>query len=359
MRVPIGSWKIVGGACLVGEPNNLVVDAVPTVDEKGVQTMLVTGPSSGLCRWLTGRVQLHNEMKAAWEQALSTEKSQHSWWRLWQRLTLWLKEFPSPQIIATVTYFDFSDGDKSSSPTPWFTAMFAYESPPPAESFGVFSHLEESFVVFPGAAPKEVTLLLNPSPTFNTVLPQEEQPTIVPDMNDVFSFFGQNMERAEHTRAAFRVDYDEIVTTPITFNLKLADFWSFGGDCMIQGNFVITWDEASTPCLHIHQATMNLVTAYLADKIEAIKFTARGIDFFRNVVPGVAAVVEKPPFRAPGGTPLLDWTNKMVYLGFLTDPLLKRKFSRAKKILSHIRWQMAASVAEGILNPGVFFGPPS
>lgn len=75
MRVPIGSWKIVGGACLVGEPNNLVVDAVPTVDEKGVQTMLVTGPSSGLCRWLTGRVQLHNEMKAAWEQALSTEKS--------------------------------------------------------------------------------------------------------------------------------------------------------------------------------------------------------------------------------------------------------------------------------------------
>ncbi|KFH03791.1 putative transmembrane protein [Toxoplasma gondii VAND] len=354
MNVPINSWTTVERACLVGLPNNLVVDAMPTVDARGVQNMVVTGPSSRLCQWLADRIQSHNDQRGAWQKALLKEKSKYGWWRLWTRLALWQKEFPSPRIIATVTYFDFTDGDANPLATPWFSAIFTYELPPPADSFGVFDHLEGSFASFPGAAPKEVTLLLNPSSTFNMVLP-EDRPNEPPDVSDVFNFLGYSSEQKEQTRAYFHIKFNDIGSTPVTFNLKLADFWSYGGDCIIKGNFLVTWSEYRTPCSLVHEVTNSMVTAYLADKVEAVKFIARGIDFFSNIVPGIEAVVDKPHLIGPDGKPVLDWSNKWVKLGFLSDPLLKKKFSRAKNFLSHIRAQMAIGLSEGILNPEKVF----
>ncbi|PFH33877.1 hypothetical protein BESB_080930 [Besnoitia besnoiti] len=360
MTVPVNSWREVSGACLVGASNNLVVDAVPSLYHRreGPQPLIVTGPSAVLCQWLSGRTLLHESLKEKWEAALRREKSQYGWWRLWKRFSLWMKTFPDITISATVTYVDFTDGDESPFAAPWFTATFAYEPPPPRDGFGIFDDIVGHFAPYPGAAPKEVTLLLNPSSTYNMALPMDKQSTSVEEqIINVLSALGRDVEHPQQTRAAFHVFRSSYVDQPVTMTLKLADFWNYGGDCMIRGVFLAQlYDRYRTMCAVVNDASRDFVTAYISDKIDIFSLSVRQMDLFSGTVPAITATISVKPPPGAYNTYLEELQGQSVELGILSDPSLRKRFSQAQKILANFRWLRAKGLVEGIANPEIFLG---
>ncbi|PHJ16235.1 dense granule protein gra12 [Cystoisospora suis] len=342
MGVP--EWNRVGGACLVGKANNLVVEPGFNIEPGTIQQLTVRGPDAQLCLWLSQRIEEHNKLKVAWEKKRKEARSKLRWWQLFRRFSLWNAFFPPPKLEATVKYVDLGLAGGPANSLPWISAVFSYIPPSPHlyYDFGVFKHLVGSFSPVPGVQQKEVLLLLNPHESFNKVVsdssPFPQQGELI-DAAELFSLFSGAYHGA--TQADWRPSSQHYFDGGATLDLYAKDFWVSDGDCLLMSRFVVRFGMygQGTPCDRLRTQGKFLPLAHLTNKAPLMTITFAAANFFDGELPVFTARVNSSLSRDIRGT-YISWPSTMV-LGVLTDPMLAGRFARAAAILTSQRWTEA------------------
>ncbi|PHJ19999.1 dense granule protein gra12 [Cystoisospora suis] len=307
------------GACFIGGPKNLVVEPLSRPPYPSPQPLDTTATGAALCLWLDRMFHSHMALKPLWEQKHAEEKAKTSWWKFWRRLSNWAMSFPAFRVDLTVTYVDLWDKDFYGNALPWLSARFRYR-PDSAGSYGLFRDLENGFAVYPNGPLKDVTVLLVPSPTFNTLV----HPTGSTLAGVVQTLASSSPGNSASDGAELFVSTPSVEFIPgstiISFEAQASDFWPLGRDCMLSDRFAIRWASgASGVCEFLNEQFRSLSPSSGSPPTVSVIIDIVGMDILNN---------NKPIFRfyIREKSRLRKLTRYAMSMVLVTDPKVNAQF---------------------------------
>ncbi|EPR59250.1 hypothetical protein TGGT1_275860 [Toxoplasma gondii GT1] len=325
------NWVIDSGACLLGQPRNLVVDPVLDSEFMTPQKLLTDRTGPELCSWLEKIRRQHMEQKPAWLAAYQKFEKRFFLLRLLGMVGKPITFFPEFTVRIIVKHFSLWGDDRWGNAQPWIAATFEYAHPEGAGG-ELFLHIEKVFSMeFSGRVAKLVHILLNPSATFNQYVElHRRKRSGVPGDSGVSGIRRTLYERDLNISHFPTADTSQISHSlaPDILTLRFAkqDFWMEDGSCYILSRFVATSSiRGKTLCKIVsdygHRESW---MPFVGSRKKTVALAVTAADFFNTRRPSLVAHIKE-------GVKLEALDKTPVVLELVTDPVILRSYVEAAR----------------------------